>query len=405
MTTVSAGDLQVGPGQPPRIVGVLNVSERSPYDPSVHTDPASAAEHAVHLARAGADVIDVGLESANRRYETLSAAEERDRLEIALDVVDRVQADVAFSIETRYAEVAAAALDGGFTMVNDICGFADPEMAAVCRERSAAVVKMAGPDDLDRPGVVEAIDWESERSPAWVADADHVDRTYAALERGPLTDQTIVDPAFGRWSDDQTLEQDRTLLDRLGEFRALDRPILVSLHRKSFLRTLCDRSTEEALPVSLAATALAVARGADLVRTHDVEATADAARIGAAFSGTPAADLDREIRERTIDSIRAAERECRRVGAESDRADEMVARTVDIAVDEQARERLAAAAPEAGVTVAAGPDGTLLSGSPAAFERLADAVDAPADLADDLAWLADALGTDPTAVMDRVPVE
>ncbi|AWB26634.1 dihydropteroate synthase [Halococcoides cellulosivorans] len=393
MTTVTAGDLPIGPGHPPRIVGVLNVSERSPYDPSVHTDPASAADHAADLAAAGADVIDIGLESANRRYETLSAAEECERLEVALGVVDRVDADVAFSIETRYAEVAAAALDGGFDMVNDICGFADPEMAPVCRERDAPVVTMAGPDDLDRPGVVEAIDWASERSPAWAEQADHVDRTVAALERDPLTEQTIVDPAFGRWSDAQTLDQDRALLARLGELRALDRPILVSLHRKSFLRELCDRSTEDALPVSLAATALAVARGADMIRTHDVQATADAATVGAAFAAAPAQAPGRDVRERLVRSVDAAERECRRVGADPVSAPEMVARTIELDVDASARERLAAAAPSAGVTVAAGSDGTLLSGSPAAFQRLADRVDAPAGLASDLAWIADTLAT------------
>lgn len=401
MATLSAGDLSIGPGHPPRIVGVLNVSERSPYDPSVHTDPESAAAHAADLAAAGADVIDVGLESANRRYETLSASEERDRLEIALAAIERLEADVVFSIETRYASVADAALDGGFAMVNDICGLADPEMAAVCRAHDAPVVKMAGPDDLERPGVVEAIDWDAERSPEWAAQADHVDRTYAALERDPLPEDAIVDPAFGRWSDEQTLEQDRALLDRLGEFRALDRPLLVSLHRKSFLRTLCDRSTEAALPVSLAATAIAVVRGADLVRTHDVRETADAARIGAVFAEDPA--LAGAIRDCRLESVPAAERACRRVGADPERGPELVTRTVELTVEDDARERLAAIGPETGVTVAAGPERTLLSGSPAAFARLAERVDAPASLADELATIADRLATRPTA--DRVAPE
>ena len=264
MRRVAAGGLEIGDGQPPRVMGVLNLSEESPYTPSIFTDPDRAATYVEEsLIGEGADIVDVGLESANKRFDVLPADRELERLELAFETIDRVSEEAGVSIETRYHEVAQAALEGGFDMVNDICGFADPDMARVCRDHDAAVVKMASPPDLERPGAIETIEG-----------------LFEALERGGLTDKTIIDPAFGGWSEDKTLALDRETFRRLAEFRRFDRPILVSINRKNFLGEIVDRETADRLPASLAATALAVERGADVIRTHDVAETVDAAKIG-----------------------------------------------------------------------------------------------------------------------------
>ncbi|WP_049923246.1 dihydropteroate synthase [Halopiger djelfimassiliensis] len=285
MHNVDAAGLGIGDDYPPRIMGVLNVSEESPYDPSVYDDPGEAAQYVdEELIDEGADIVDIGLESANKRFEVLSAEEELERLHVALETIESVSGDAVFSIETRYAAVADEALSKGFDMVNDICGFADPEMPTVCEEHDAAVAKMASPPDLDRPGAVEETDWETRKSPKWAADADYVDQVYEALKQNGLTDKTIVDPAFGGWSEAQTLADDRETFRRLREFRALERPMLVSINRKNFLGEIADRETDARLPVSLAATSMAVERGAHVIRTHDVAETRDAALIGAAFT-------------------------------------------------------------------------------------------------------------------------
>ena len=268
MQTVEAAGLRIGDDHPPRVMGVLNVSDESTYGPSVFTDPNEAAGYVDGLVEEGAEIVDIGLESANKRFEVLSADEELDRLDTAFETLDRTTHDAVFSIETRYHEVAAAALDGGFDMVNDICGFADPEMAPTCEARDAAVVKMASPPDLERPGALTT-----------------VEEIHDALARD-LTDKTIVDPAFGGWSEAKTLDDDREIFRRLGEFRDLDRPMLVSINRKNFLGEVVGRETDERLPASLAATALAVERGANVIRTHDVAETRDAALIGDAL-GAP----------------------------------------------------------------------------------------------------------------------
>ncbi|QGN07307.1 dihydropteroate synthase [Halorhabdus sp. CBA1104] len=280
MHNVDAAGLGIGDDYPPRIMGVLNVSQESPYKPSVFDDASEAAAYVEDMISEGADIIDVGLESANKRLDVLSAEEERDRLDTAIETIEAVSGEAVFSIETRYSEVADEALTRGFDMVNDICGFADPEMPVVCETHDAAVVKMASPPDLERPGAVRETDWAQRCDEGWGADADYVDQVHEALTQHGFTEKTIVDPAFGGWSDRQTIEDDRETFRRLREFRDLGRPMLVSINRKNFLREIAGRSTEEALPVSLAATAMAVERGAHIIRTHDVAETRDAALVG-----------------------------------------------------------------------------------------------------------------------------
>ncbi|SIR84394.1 dihydropteroate synthase [Natronorubrum thiooxidans] len=285
MNSVDAAGLGIGDDYPPRIMGVLNISEESPYDPSVYDDPGEAAQYVdEELIGEGADIVDIGLESANKRFDVLSAEEELERLYLALETIDRVSGEAIFSIETRYASVAEDALEQGFDMVNDIAGFADPEMPAVCREHDVAVAKMASPPDLERPGAVGETDWAARKSPKWAAQADYVDQVYEALKQNGITDKTIIDPAFGGWSEAQTLEDDRETFRRLREFRALGQPMLVSINRKNFLGEIAGRETDERLPVSLAATSMAVERGAHVIRTHDVADTRDAALIGKAFT-------------------------------------------------------------------------------------------------------------------------
>ncbi|GAB7017507.1 hypothetical protein JCM18750_03680 [Halostagnicola bangensis] len=285
MNSVDAAGLGIGDEHPARVMGVLNVSEESPYDPSVYDDPADAAAYVdEELIGEGADIVDIGLESANKRFDVLTAEEELDRLHVALETIDQIAGDAVFSIETRYAAVADEALSQGFDMVNDICGFADPKMPSVCREHDAAVVKMASPPDLERPGAVEETDWADRKSPVWAEKADYVDMVHESLKQNGFTDKTIVDPAFGGWSKAKTTEHDRETFRRLSEFRSLGKPMLVSINRKNFLGEIAGRETDERLPVSLAATSMAIERGAHIVRTHDVAETRDAARIGSAFA-------------------------------------------------------------------------------------------------------------------------
>ncbi|WP_144921159.1 dihydropteroate synthase [Halorubrum salsamenti] len=343
MRNVDAAGLGIGDDHPPRIMGVLNVSAESPYDPSVYDDPGEAAEYVdEELIGEGADIVDVGLESANKDLDVLSAEQELDRLDTAVETLESTSGDAVWSIETRYHEVADAALSQGFDMVNDICGFADPEMPRVCREHDAAVSKMASPPDLERPGAIE-----------------DVDDIYEALSMNGFTDKTILDPAFGGWSEAKTHADDRETFRRLREFRGYGRPLLVSINRKSFLKTIAGRSTEEALPVSLAATSMAVERGAHVIRTHDVAETRDAALVGAEFArdrvrsvgGAEAGEV--AVEELDVTTVREAERHLDRLDADRSVAGDAVVRTYELrGLADEAVGALRAATAESGVGAA-----------------------------------------------------
>ncbi|MEA5387175.1 dihydropteroate synthase [Haloarculaceae archaeon H-GB11] len=381
MQTVEAGGLGIGDEHPPRIMGVLNVSEESPYDPSVFADAGAAAAYVDDdLIDEGADIVDVGLESANKRFEVLDPEEELQRLDTALEVIESVSGDAVFSIETRYHEVAERALSEGFDMVNDICGFADPELPAVCREFDAAVGKMASPADLQRPGAVEEVDWAARRSPAWADRADYVDMVYEALKHNGLTDKTIVDPAFGGWSEAKTLDDDRDTFRRLREFRGLGQPILVSINRKNFLRAIADRSTEAALPVSLAATSMAVERGAHVVRTHDVAETRDAALVGAELGGGPLRDDEIGVEQLDVVTPGDAARHLERVDGDLDPGETVLHTYECTGLDAEARATLEVVAPNHGVAVAGTGKSILLVGTPAAFRRFGHETDATTPL-------------------------
>jgi dihydropteroate synthase len=316
MRTVDAAGLPIGDDHPPRIMGVLNVSSESPYKPSVFNSPSEAAEYVDReLIDEGADIVDVGLESANKKFDVLSAEQELDRLDTAVETIESVSGDAVFSIETRYHEVAEAAINGGFDMVNDICGFADPKMPEVCADYGVAVGKMASPPDLEAPGAIE-----------------DVDEIYDALTRNGLTDKTIIDPAFGGWSEAKTVADDRETFRRLREFRGHGHPILVSINRKNFLRSVAGRDTEGALPVSLAATAMAVERGAHVIRTHDVSETRDAALIGKEFSRDRLRETigDVAIEELDITTQRAANRHLEPYDTANEAAAESVTRTFEL---------------------------------------------------------------------------
>ncbi|MFQ3318419.1 MAG: dihydropteroate synthase [Natronomonas sp.] len=380
MRTVDAAGLPIGDEHPPRIMGVLNVSKESPYDPSVFDNAGEAAAYVdEELIDEGADIVDVGLESANKRYDVLSPEEELERLETAVETMESTSGDAVWSIETRYHEVAEAALDASYDMVNDICGFADPEMPAVCAEYDIAVAKMASPPDLERPGAVEDVDWAARRAASPKRSRSYADDIYDALELNGFTDKTILDPAFGGWSEEKTTADDRETFDRLREFRGYGRPLLVSINRKNFLREVAGRDTEEALPVSLAATSMAVERGAHIVRTHDVAETRDAALIGHEFSRDRVRDPEMGVEELDVTTDGEFARHLHRVTA-SDEQPSVVTHAVEFDLQRETEDYIARSAKLEGIRAYQGSS-LLVVGTAAEFRSLRAAIQSGPDAA------------------------
>ena len=378
MHTVEIDGIPVGDGHPPRVMGVLNMSVESNYGPSVHAEAERAARHVEEdLVPEGADIVDIGLQSANPKNDWMPPEVELDRLSNALAVLDEVDADVAFSIETRYSEVAEEAIRGGFDLVNDVCGFADPKMPAVCADYDVPVVKMASPPDLKKPGHLRT-----------------VDEAFEALERGGFTDKTIIDPAFGGWFDERTFEDNWELFRRLREFRAFGRPILTATNREDFLGHIADRpDTEDQLPVSLAAAVMEVERGAHIIRTHDVPETKDVVQV-AHFLGDDrvvggstgveegSAGIDEPPRVVELRNVSAGEIERNAslrpaIGADPD---EVTTRSFQIGrLDGEAHARLVEWADEHDLLLAKGDDGYFLSGTAATLEGGLDALAGESD--------------------------
>jgi dihydropteroate synthase len=250
------------PGAPPRtlVMGVINVTPDSFSDGGRFLHPDEAVRQAVRLALDGADILDIGGESSRPGSDPVGAQEELDRVAPVVEAVRR-ELDVRLSIDSYKPAVAAACLDLGATMVNDITGLGDPEMIRVAAEAGAGAVIMhmrGRPKTMQRDVsyqdvVREVRDFLAER---------------ASAARDAGIREVIVDPGIGFG---KTAAHNFELLRRLGELCSLGYPVLVGPSRKSFLGSLGSRlPPEERLEATLAAVAIAVVNGASLVRVHDV---------------------------------------------------------------------------------------------------------------------------------------
>lgn len=276
MVTAAAflGSVRVGGDAPVVVMGALNVSPESFYAGSVHRDREALVRAGTAMARAGATILDVGARSSAPYLPTaIDASEETERLAGAVEtLVTKVGLPV--SADTAQAAAARAALDAGATIINDVTAFSDPGVARLVAERGASAVLMASPAAAGgAPGDTEPV-------------ATVIGILSAALGRaraaGVADDRVVLDPGIGFFRDAGVPWDvwDTTVLARLDALASLGRPLCVGVSRKSFLGALTGHADPaDRLPASLAATALAVHRGAAVVRTHDVAETIDAVRV------------------------------------------------------------------------------------------------------------------------------
>jgi dihydropteroate synthase len=263
------------------VVGVLNVTPDSFSDGGRYVDVAAAVEHGIKLHADGAAFVDVGGESTRPGARRIDADEECRRV---LPLIRELTASgVATSIDTYRAEVAAAALEAGAGVINDVSGgLGDPRMAAVAadagcpwilmhwRGHSADMQQLAHYDDV----VSEVV-------------AELTARVDAALAAGVAPGALIVDPGLGFA---KTADHNWALLNRLDAIMAMGFPVLVGASRKSFLgRLLADpagtpRPVDGRESATTALTAYVALRGGWGVRVHDVRASVDAAQAIAAVT-------------------------------------------------------------------------------------------------------------------------
>jgi dihydropteroate synthase len=268
------GGIPIGGDHAVVVMGALNVSPESFYAGSVRRDRDALVRAGLAMVRAGASLLDVGARSTAPYLDTaVDLTEETERLANAVEVlVGKV--GVPVSADTGRAPAARAALEAGAVIVNDVSALTDPGMGTVVRTHRASVVLMASPMAARGAprsgGPLEAVH---------TILAAACDRARAA---GMPDDQVVLDPGIGFFRDEAVSWDawDATVLGGLDSLLALGHPLCVGVSRKSFLGAITGRrDPAERLSASLAATAMAVAHGAALVRTHDVAETMDAVRV------------------------------------------------------------------------------------------------------------------------------
>jgi dihydropteroate synthase len=264
-------------GGRPWLMGIINASPDSFSDPGAYVDLESQVARGRELLDAGADLIDVGGESAITQRPPVSAAAE---IELVVPLVQRLvdELGATVSVDTYKPAVAQAAIEAGAAIVNDVSGLRDPELADVCAATGAALVLMhtrAAPKErLQDPDLYDDV----------VGDVVSflAERIALALDHGVAEEQIVLDPGpdFAK-----TPAQTIAVLRSLDALHALGRPLLLAVSRKDFIGALTGRSPRDRLAGTLAAIAHGVDAGAHILRVHDVAAAADFLTVRAALRG------------------------------------------------------------------------------------------------------------------------
>lgn len=259
----------------PVVVGIVNVTPDSFSDGGEHSSTSAAVAHALKLVEQGAGMLDIGGESTRPGATPVPEVEEVRRVIPVLEALSARLPTCPLSIDTTKSAVARAALAAGAWVVNDVSGLRfDAAMAPTVAEAGAGVVVMHS-----RGTFSELASYTHANYPSGVVEEVH-DELLAAVQRAtdagvPLAN-VAVDPGFGFA---KTPEQNIVLLDRLAAIVSLGRPTFVGLSRKRFLGELTGRDAADRDRATAAASAVAVERGARLVRVHAPEAVTDALAI------------------------------------------------------------------------------------------------------------------------------
>jgi dihydropteroate synthase len=235
-------------------MGIVNVSPDSFSGDGLDSVDAAVAQ-SQRFVTEGVDILDVGGESTRPGSSPISVDEELQRV---IPVLERLigKVKVPLSVDTYKFDIARQALDAGAEMINDIWGLKlEPRLAELAAERGVPIILMSNQRDKPRRNIVSAVIEDLKRS---------ID---LALDSGVPWENIIVDPGIGFG---KTLEQNLELVRRLDELKVLGRPILLGTSRKSMIGSILDLPPEQRLEGTAATIAIGIAKGADMVRLHDV---------------------------------------------------------------------------------------------------------------------------------------
>ena len=252
-------------------MGILNVTPDSFSDGGRFLNHDAAVAHAVQMVADGADILDVGGESTRPGSDDIPPNEERDRVMPVIERLVKELPDVAISIDTRKRDVAAAALESGAAIVNDVSAGADPAMFDLVRDAGAGLILMhmqGDPKTMQQAPYYDDVVGEVKEFLR--------ERMEAAIFAGIGADALCVDPGVGFG---KNLEHNLALMANVAQFVDLGAPVLVGPSRKAFIGMLLDLPVDERVEGTAGAVAWLAGQGAHIVRVHDVKEMARVIRV------------------------------------------------------------------------------------------------------------------------------
>lgn len=271
MQVMQAKEFQLDLNKRTHIMGILNVTPDSFSDGGRYTDIEKAAAAAKKMEKEGADIIDIGGESTRPGHTPVSAEEEAERI---IPVIEALKGtlQIPISVDTFKASVAEEAVKAGASMINDIWGARkEPEIAAVAARYRVPIILMHNRTDMDYGDFISDVKADLQASVS------------IAKKAGVEDNQIILDPGIGFA---KTMEQNQYIIKELQELGTLGYPLLLAASRKRFIGDILDVPANQRDIGTAATTVIGIAKGARIVRVHDVKANLEAAKVADAIYHT-----------------------------------------------------------------------------------------------------------------------
>jgi dihydropteroate synthase len=251
-------------------MGILNITPDSFYAGSRAQEVNNIIEKAAKMINEGATILDIGGQSTRPGAEMLSAEAEWERVQPAIELIRLRFPEILISIDTFHASVAQKAVNAGADIVNDICaGLMDPDMASIVGTLNVPFIAM------HMRGTPSTMQTQTQYDDLMNAILDYFTERINALQLAGIKD-IILDPGFGFA---KNINQNFTILSHLDYLQILERPVLAGLSRKSMIYKTLGITADEALNGTTALHTIALMKGAQILRVHDVKEAMECIRL------------------------------------------------------------------------------------------------------------------------------